>query len=124
MRGDTVAAVEPPRASVPCHCDTCRRATGSGAVGWLIFPIESFSFVQGDPVDYHTETDADRTFCRICATPLTYHHHDDRPDDMDVTTGSADNPDAFPPTKDVFVEEQLTWVPRVKPANNDAGDNT
>ena len=77
-----------PRASVLCHCDTCRRATGS----------------------YHTDTDTDRTFCTTCGTPLTYHHHADRPDDMDVTTGSADDGDTFPPTRDVFVEEKLSWV--------------
>jgi hypothetical protein len=29
---------------------------------------------------------------------------------MDVTTGSADDGDTFPPTRDVFVEEKLSWV--------------
>ena len=100
----------PPRASVLCHCDTCRRATGSGAVGWLIFPQQAFRFVSGDPGQYHTDSDADRTFCSTCGTPLTYHHHGDRPDDMDVTTGSADDGNAWPPTKDIFVAEKLTWV--------------
>ena len=32
---------------------------------------------------------------------------------MDVTIGSADDGDAWPPTKDVFVEEKLTWVAAV-----------
>ncbi len=99
-----------PRASVLCHCDTCRRATGSGAVGWLVFSTEDFRFVEGDPRVYHTETDADRTFCSHCGTPLTYHHPTDRPNDMDVTTGSADDPHGFPPTKDIFVEEKLSWT--------------
>ena len=103
-------ASAPPRASVLCHCDTCRRATGSGAVGWLIFPRETFRFVAGQPGEYHTDTDADRTFCTSCGTPLTYHNQADRPNDMDVTTGSADDGDAFPPTRDVFVEEKLSWV--------------
>jgi hypothetical protein len=95
---------------VLCHCDTCRLATGSGAVGWLIFPREAFRFVSGKPGTYHTDTDADRTFCTVCGTPLTYHQHGDRPDDMDVTIGSADDGDAWPPTKDVFLEEKLAWA--------------
>lgn len=103
-------ATAQPRASVLCHCDTCRLATGSGAVGWLIFPREAFRFVSGKPGTYHTDTDADRTFCTVCGTPLTYHQHGDRPDDMDVTIGSADDGDAWPPTKDVFFEEKLAWV--------------
>jgi hypothetical protein len=102
-----------PRASVLCHCDTCRRATGSGAVGWLIFPIHGFRFILGEPGTYHTDSDADRTFCTACGTPLTYHHHGDRPDDMDVTTGSADDGNAWPPTKDIFIEEKLNWIASV-----------
>ncbi|MDA0334028.1 MAG: GFA family protein [bacterium] len=99
-----------PRASVLCHCDTCRRATGSGSVGWLIFAIASFRFTSGAPASYHTDTHADRTFCPNCGTPLTYHHQGDRPHDMDVTIGSADDGNAWSPTKDVFVEEKLTWA--------------
>jgi len=106
-------ASAPPRASVLCHCDTCRRATGSGAVGWLIFPRQAFRFVSGEPRTYHTDTDADRTFCTACGTPLTYHQHSDRPQDMDVTIGSADDGDAWPPTRDVFLEEKLPWVAAV-----------
>ncbi|MBT4097861.1 MAG: GFA family protein [Gemmatimonadetes bacterium] len=104
----------PPRASVLCHCDTCRRATGAGAVGWLVFDIAVFRFVRGEPQTYHTDTQADRTFCSTCGTPLTYHHSADRPGDMDVTSGSADAPDDRPPTKDIFVEEKLTWTTRAE----------
>ncbi len=100
----------PPRLSALCHCDTCRRATASGCVGWLIFPIDSFRFTTRNPRQYHTDTGADRTFCPECGTPLTYHRATDRPGDMDVTIGSTDDPDAFPPTKDVSAEEKLSWT--------------
>jgi hypothetical protein len=113
-------ATSPPRVSVLCHCDTCRRATGSGVVGWLIFPVESFRFVCGTPASYHTDTGADRTFCPTCGTPLTYHHDGDRPQDMDVTTGSADDGDAWPPVKDIFVEEKLAWVTAVGAASEES----
>jgi len=30
---------------------------------------------------------------------------------MDITTGSLDEPEKFPRTKDVFPDEKLSWVP-------------
>ena len=52
-------ATAQPWASVLCHCDTCRLARESGAVGWLIFPREAFRFASGKPGTYHTDTGAD-----------------------------------------------------------------
>jgi hypothetical protein len=40
---------------------------------------------------------------------LTY-ENDDRPNETDITTGSLDDPEHFPPSKDVFAEEKLSWV--------------
>jgi hypothetical protein len=36
--------------------------------------------------------------------------NDKMPDEIDITTGSLDHPDDFPPTKDVYPEERLPWV--------------
>jgi len=45
----------------------------------------------------------------IRETSLTY-EHDKRPDEIDITTGSLDHSEDFPPTKDVYPEERLPWV--------------
>ncbi len=92
-----------------CHCSNCRRAVGAQSVAWLTLPANSFAFTQGTPVGYRTETEALRTFCGRCGTSLTY-QNDNRPDEIDVTTGSADNPEDFPPTEHVWAEERLSWV--------------
>jgi Uncharacterized conserved protein len=53
---------------------------------------------------------AERKRRRIrCRTSLTY-ETDRRPEEIDITTGSLDHPEDFPPTKDVYPEERLPWV--------------
>ena len=95
-----------------CHCDNCRRAAGAQAVAWITVPISEFVFTQGEPRKYRTDTGAYRTFCGDCGTSLTY-ENDARPGEIDLTTGSLDEAELFPPTKDVFAEEKLSWVPLV-----------
>jgi hypothetical protein len=97
------------RVSANCHCANCRRAAGAQAVAWIIVKRSQFQFVKGTPRRYQTETGAWRTFCGSCGTSLTY-ETDNRPDEIDITTGSLDHPEDFPPTKDVYPEERLPWV--------------
>jgi hypothetical protein len=103
------AARAAPLHQANCHCANCRRAAGAQAVAWITVPLSSFSYEKGKPVRYRTETGAWRTFCGKCGTSLTY-ENDDRPDEIDITTGSLDDPEVFPPNKDVFPEEKLSWV--------------
>ena len=91
-----------------CYCSNCRRAAGAQSVAWVTFPVVDFAFVQGTPVRYRTETGAGRTFCGACGTPMTY-ENDKRPDDIDITTGSLDRPEEFPPNQTVFEDERLGW---------------
>jgi hypothetical protein len=97
------------RVRTNCHCQNCRRAAGAQAVAWIIVKRSPFQFVKGTPRRYQTETGAWRTFCDRCGTSLTY-ETDKRPDEIDITTGSLDHPEDFPPTKDVYPEERLPWV--------------
>jgi hypothetical protein len=92
-----------------CHCANCRRAAGAQAIAWITVPQSSFEIEKGKPKQHRTETGAIRTFCDICGTSLTYEIAS-RPGEIDITTGSLDHPEKFPPTKDVFPEEKLPWV--------------
>jgi hypothetical protein len=99
----------PPRISTVCHCADCRRACGAQSVAWVTFPVESFAIVQGEPERFRSSPPVIRTFCGRCGTPLTY-QHEERAQEIDVTTGSLDDPEAFPPTKEVFPEQKLSWA--------------
>ncbi len=99
-----------PLARSLCHCQSCRRAAGAPSVAWIVVNRGDFAFVAGDPVRFRSSPEVIRTFCGTCGTPLTY-QHDDSPDTIDVTTATLDLPNAFPPTKEIWVEHKLAWVP-------------
>jgi hypothetical protein len=100
----------PPLYQANCHCANCRRAAGAQAVAWITVKLSEFAFENGRPTRYKTDTGAHRTFCGVCGTSLTY-ENDARPNEIDITTGSLDDPERFPPNRDVFPEEKLSWVP-------------
>ena len=50
-----------------------------------------------------------RAFCPRCGSRLTYVGAR-RPDEVDVTAGTADAPEAYPPTADNFPEDRSRWV--------------
>jgi hypothetical protein len=95
-----------------CHCANCRRAAGAQSVAWITVKRSEFAFEKGEPKRYKTDTGAYRTFCDSCGTSLTY-QNDENPDEIDITTGSLDDPERFPPNRDVYPEEKLSWVPLV-----------
>jgi hypothetical protein len=78
-------------------------------VGWITFPREKFAFVKGRPAEYSSSEGVIRTFCQRCGTSLTYTNAR-WPQTIDVTTGSTDNPQDFPPQEQVHVEDKLPWV--------------
>ena len=112
--GEVRFAAQPPTLyQANCHCANCRRAAGAQAVAWITVNLDGFRFTRGRPKRYRTDTGAWRTFCQNCGTSLTY-ENDKRPGEIDITTGSLDHPEGFPPNRDVFAEDKLPWVPLVK----------
>ena len=99
----------PPTVSMICHCNSCCRAAGSPVVAWLTFATSQFSFVRGSPSEYRSTVPVTRTFCSTCGTSLTYVHAE-RPSEIDVTTSSLDNPEAFPPTYHSWLGDSVGWV--------------
>ncbi len=98
--------------STVCHCSNCRRSVGAQSVAWVTVARHAFRWVSGGPARRQSETGAWWEFCSECGTTLTY-ERDERPDDLDVTAGSLDIPEAFPPTFDVCPDEKLGWVQAV-----------
>ena len=96
-----------------CHCENCRRASGAPFVAWFTVARCDFQVVEGAPAQYpYVREDghhAVRSFCRRCGTQLTY-EVDGRPDEIEVTTGSSDDPESLVPTQEVHADETLSWV--------------
>ncbi len=96
------------RASTVCHCESCRRSVGAQSVAWITVSRDSFAW-EGEPVRFASSPRVIRTFCGRCGTSLTF-TDEKRAAEIDITTGSLDDPEAFPPTEQVFTEFKLSWT--------------
>jgi hypothetical protein len=92
-----------------CHCANCRRTTGAPSVAWFSVQRCEFRFTLGEPTRFKSTPRATRSFCSHCGTQLTF-ETEDLPTEIDVTTGSLDNPDEVPPKDDTWTRSRLSWV--------------
>jgi hypothetical protein len=98
-----------PQVTSYCHCKSCRLASGAPAVAWVVLPRDGFVIERGSPVGFRSSPQVERTFCSSCGTSLTY-RHDDSPDSIDLHTATLDDPDAFPPTREIWLEHKIAWM--------------
>jgi hypothetical protein len=98
----------PPRSTSLCHCDSCRRATGGPSLAWAIFDEDMVEIVKGALAIYRSSPGVERGFCASCGASLSYARAN-RPGLFDVSTASLDDPETFPPTKEIWTEERLSW---------------
>jgi hypothetical protein len=98
----------PAQSTSLCHCESCRRATGGPSLAWAIFAEDDVEIIEGTLAIYRSSPGVERGFCAACGTSLTYRRAN-RPGLFDVTTASLDDPEAFPPTKEIWTEERLSW---------------
>lgn len=103
-----------PRVSTLCHCRSCRLAAGAPSVGWVVFGAEDIVF-EGERKAFASSANVTRTFCPRCGTALTWQRND-QAGSLDVQTATLDDPSAFPPTKEIWLEERIPW----EAANPDA----
>jgi hypothetical protein len=97
-----------PKHSAICHCATCRRASGAPSVAWLTFARRELEFLSGNPQIYRSSAGVVRRFCGTCGSAISYENAA-TPDSIDLTTMSLDDPNAFPPTHEVWLEHRVPW---------------
>lgn len=103
-------ATAAPRHSMVCHCRSCRGVSGAPMLGWVTFGIDAVEFVRGTPALLHSSPGVERQFCRDCGTPLTWRNPRRSPGEIDITTCSLDEPDAYPPTHHSWVSHDVAWL--------------
>jgi hypothetical protein len=99
----------PPRSTSLCHCASCRRSIGGPSLAWAIFDEGDVVIERGSLATHRSSPGVERGFCAACGTSLTYKRAN-RPGLFDVTTASLDDPEAFPPSKEIWVSERLSWI--------------
>ncbi len=98
----------PVLSSALCHCRSCRRASGAPTVAWLTLARTDVQLT-GSPVRFESSPGIVRQFCGRCGSPLTYEIVAEPT--IDLTTATLDEPSAFPPTHEVWLEHRLSWQP-------------
>ena len=91
-----------------CHCRTCQKQSGAPVVAWFAIASDKFRYLSGSPKGFRASSRATREFCGDCGTPLAY-HSDRRPDAIDITTATLDAAESFPPEREIWTGEKLTW---------------
>lgn len=89
-----------------CHCATCRRAAGAPSVAWASVATGAFAWIAGAPASHLSSPGVVRTHCPACGTSLTFQSSEDS---IDVTLASLDDPEALPPTSEIWLSHRLAW---------------
>ncbi len=97
-----------PVATTLCHCRSCRRASGGTNVAWAVFDHSDFEWLSGYPAAYCSSPGIEWLHCQYCSSLVGY-RRSSRPEHMDITTGTLDDPDRFPPAVEIWLEHRIGW---------------
>src|SRR5271169_1156387 len=95
-----------------CHCERCRKATGTGHATNLYVEHENFERLTGEDCtaryDLPTAKSFATTFCRTCGSPLPHHTRSGRT--VVVPAGSLDDEPPMPLQAHIFWESRAPWA--------------
>lgn len=95
-------------ATTLCHCRSCRRASGGANVAWAVFDKSGFQWLAGEPLAYSSSPGIEWLHCGDCGSLVGY-RRSSRPGHMDITTGTLDEPDRYPPAVEIWLEHKIGW---------------
>jgi len=98
-----------PRSSSVCFCRSCRLAGGASSVAWFVVNIDQYTLLSGQPATFQSSPPVTRSFCAKCGTSLAYQHTDDR-NAIELTTATLDDPQRFPPTREIWHSQRVAWA--------------
>lgn len=96
-----------------CHCLSCRKATGAAYSTWVGFKKQNTQWTRGTPAFFASSAEVARGYCRDCGTPLTF-ASEQWAGELHFLVGAFDHPEAFAPRTEAFIEDALSWAPRLQ----------
>ncbi len=102
-------ACGPVIAAAHCHCAMCRRAAGAPFVSFAAVPSDRFAWTAGTPKLYRSSASGWRYFCGDCGAQLAF-QSSDRPESIEFTVATLDQPDSLVPTYHVWCMSRLPWI--------------
>lgn len=92
-----------------CHCESCRRATGSPAAVLVGYALEQVAWPKEEPRPFASSPGRNRPFCPHCGSRIGF--TDARlPGRIYFHVGVLDDPERFQPTCHAFDAERLPWL--------------
>jgi hypothetical protein len=92
-----------------CHCESCRRATGSPLAVLVGYELAQVSYPKAEPRSFASSPGIDRPFCPHCGSRIGY--SDARlPGKVYFNVGLFDEPERFAPTCHALAAERLPWL--------------
>ena len=91
-----------------CHCRMCQKAGGAPFMAFAPLSITDFVVTRGQIATFASSDIAERGFCSVCGTPLTYRAL--KSADISVTILSLDDPNAVAPDTQLGAESQVHWL--------------
>jgi hypothetical protein len=93
-----------------CHCEQCRKASGSEFASNGSVPATSFHVLQGEELleQFEWSPGEARVFCRRCGSPL-FKRSAKNPNMVRLRLGALDVEIDVKPTMHVFVSEKPGW---------------
>ena len=91
-----------------CHCQSCRRNTGSAVATFVAFRPAQVTYTHGERQFFASSPGVQRGFCAHCGTPLSY-EAEKFPNETHLYLCTLDEPGKFIPTFHVFCEERVPW---------------
>ena len=98
----------PPVMVTYCHCDDCRKSSGSVVSVIAGFQKSGFELINGNPTYFDATPVVKRSFCRTCGAPLFYDNLN-FPENIYIQMGSFDDPRQLPPDRHTWVCERISW---------------
>jgi hypothetical protein len=92
-----------------CHCESCRRHTGTAMASFVTLRRTDLHFTGAEPIGYVSSPGITRSHCGRCGSPITW-QSDRSPDEIDLFIGTLDDPGRFAPTLHIHTAEQVRWL--------------
>lgn len=96
-----------------CHCEDCRRVSGSAFGVSVRVAAAAFRIVAGSPKSFTKSGDSGRPvtrcFCGDCGSPL-YTLPPLHPDVVFIKAGSLDDPSVVRPNRQAWTRSRVSWA--------------
>lgn len=93
-----------------CHCESCRRHTGSVITTTAGYYRDQLSHKASLPASTVTDDGVKRSFCGTCGSPISYEStHERYQNQVYLYLGIFDQPEKIQPQDHVFYAERVSW---------------